>query len=261
MTVNDVLDVYSKHLENTISKRRALGIIKTLRCLGRLQIKDVAFQIQAYIDGRGKSAGTINRELGVLQSALRYAFKRGVIDYLPAIQKLPSPPPRSKFLDDKSIKKLLDDIKDDELLRFVKIALMTGQRKQAILNLTWEQVDFNTGLIDFNEPTAPLAHRMKGRGVVPMSSALKAFLSGFKRDSGRVFGIRNIDRQWAGIREKFGITPHILRHTVATQLARKSVPMTQIAKILGHRNTVITERVYAKFSPEFCRDAVKHLSV
>ena len=80
---------------------------------------------------------------------------------------------------------------------------------------------------------------------------------------GRVLKVKKIDRQWktAMRRTKFNATPHILRHTVATQLAQKSVPMAQIARILGHRNTQITERVYAKYSPDFCRDAVEHLSV
>jgi len=57
------------------------------------------------------------------------------------------------------------------------------------------------------------------------------------------------------------ITPHVLRHTVATQLAQKNVPMTQISRLLGHRSTAITEKVYAKFSPDFCRQAVAHLNV
>ena len=63
--------------------------------------------------------------------------------------------------------------------------------------------------------------------------------------------------------EKTGldITPHILRHTVATQLAQKNVPMPQISRLLGHRSTAITERVYAKYSPDFCRQAVTHLNV
>ena len=261
MQVNKILDVYCHHLENTISKARALGIVRKLRVLGKHDVREVAKHIDAYVKGSSKSAGTINRELGVLQAALRYSFKRGVIDFLPIIQKLPSPPPRSQFLDEGGIKSLLSEIKNAELLKFVKIALMTGQRKTAILTLRWEQIDFNTNLIDFNDPTAPLSHRMKGRGIVPMSSALREFLSGFRQDSGRVFEVKFIDRHWRTIRKKFKITPHILRHTVATQLAQKSVPMQQIAKILGHKNTLITEKVYAKYSPEFCRDAVKHLSV
>jgi integrase len=37
--------------------------------------------------------------------------------------------------------------------------------------------------------------------------------------------------------------------------------MPQISRLLGHKSTIITERVYAKFSPDFCRQAVTHLNV
>jgi|GEM_PF-6202968 len=264
MNINTVLDSYSKHLENTISKKRSFLAVKNLRNLGKHGIREVSAHVEDYITKRGVAAGTINRELGVLQSSLRYAFKRGEIDFLPILQKLPSPPPRSQFFSEEDVIILLSQTKrNPELDKFTRIALMTGQRKDAILKLRWDQVDFKANLIDFNDYTAPLAHRMKGRGIVPMSGALRDYLKGLGGVSGRVLKVKKIDRQWktAMRRTKFKATPHILRHTVATQLAQKSVPMAQIARILGHRNTQITERVYAKYSPDFCRDAVEHLSV
>lgn len=264
MNINIVLNEYSEHLANTISKRRSLLAVKHLRKLGKHGIREVSAHVQDYINKRGVTAGTINRELGVLQSALRYAFKRGNIDFLPILQKLPSPPPRSQFFTEEDVIILLSQTqKNPELDKFTRIALMTGQRKDAILKLRWDQIDFKANIIDFNDHTAPLAHRMKGRGIVPMSSALRAFLKGLGGGSGRVLKVKCIDEQWktAMRRTKFKATPHVLRHTVATQLAQKSVPMAQIARILGHRNTQITERVYAKYSPDFCREAVEHLSV
>ena len=151
---------------------------------------------------------------------------------------------------------------------FVRIALMTGQRKEAILSLKWEQVDFEAGLVDFNDPSIPMPHRRKGRGVVPMSDTLKTLLLQARNDSPYVISkggkrLRDFRAAWDQIMEKAGldITPHILRHTVATQLAQKNVPMPQISRLLGHRSTAITERVYAKFSPDFCRQAVAHLNV
>lgn len=75
--------------------------------------------------------------------------------------------------------------------------------------------------------------------------------------------VRDFRVIWSKLMKQTGlnITPHVLRHTVATQLAQKNVPMPQISRLLGHRSTVITERVYAKFSPEFCRTAVSYLNV
>ena len=40
------------------------------------------------------------------------------------------------------------------------------------------------------------------------------------------------------------------RHTVATLLLNSGVDMVTVSKILGHVNSRITERVYAKMLPE-----------
>lgn len=271
-TLSDVLDFYAGSLKETIAARRGMIAINHLKkIMGDLPINLVSSSIPSYITFRGVSAGTINRELGVLRTALVSAYRTGMIDHLPSIHKLPSPPPRARYLNEAEVMLLLDAAKEyPEMETFVRIALMTGQRKEAILTLRWDQVDLNANLIDFNDRTAPLHHRMKGRGVIPLSSALRRLLVALKRVSKATLvvekdgkAIKSFRFKWARIVKEAGldITPHVLRHTVATQLAQKNVPMTQIARILGHSNTQITERVYSKFSPSFCRDAVEHLAV
>lgn len=267
--IKQILDSYDQHLRNTVSYNRAKVAIKNLAFLYPYEIHDVAKHIDKYVAKRQASPGTINRELTVLQAALRWSFKRGDIGFLPSISRLPSPPPRSKFLTDQQVEDLKTaSLEYPHVHLFIRIALMTGQRKEAILSLKWEQVDFEVGLVDFNDPSIPLPHRRKGRGVVPMSDALKTLLLEARKDSPYVISkagkrIRDFRAAWSHIMEKTGldITPHILRHTVATQLAQKNVPLPQIARLLGHSSTAITERVYAKYSPEFCRQAVAHLNV
>ena len=46
-----------------------------------------------------------------------------------------------------------------------------------------------------------------------------------------------------------GITPHVFRHTTATQALKSGMPITDIQKLLGH-STVNTTMVYAHTSPE-----------
>ncbi|NBS68142.1 site-specific integrase [bacterium] len=269
LKIKEVLRIYAEHLKQTISNSRGAVAVKHLEFFADMTVRQVAANVQAYIDQRKVSPGTINRELGVLQAALRYAFKRGDLDFIPALMKMPSPPPRTQFLTDDEIKALVEDSRGYPVLHlFIRIALMTGQRKEAILSLRWDQVDFNANLIDFNDDLDPLRGRRKGRGVVPMSTALRGLLMSLKRVSPWVIQrkgkrVKTIRRQWDSLMRDTGldITPHILRHTVATQLAQKNVPIPQIARILGHSDSRITERVYAKFSPEFCRQAVTHLNV
>ena len=57
-----------------------------------------------------------------------------------------------------------------------------------------------------------------------------------------------------------GVTPHTLRHTAAVHMAAAGIPMAQISQYLGHSNTAVTERVYARFAPEHLTDAANVLN-
>jgi integrase len=47
----------------------------------------------------------------------------------------------------------------------------------------------------------------------------------------------------------------------AVWMAEAGTPMSEIAQYLGHRTTAITERVYARYSPEYLKGAAKALEV
>ncbi len=51
------------------------------------------------------------------------------------------------------------------------------------------------------------------------------------------------------------VTPHVFRHTAAVWMAENGVPMAEIAQYLGHSDSRVTERVYARFSPDYLRKA------
>jgi site-specific recombinase XerD len=46
------------------------------------------------------------------------------------------------------------------------------------------------------------------------------------------------------------LTTHVARRTCATILINNGVPLTTVAKVLGHSNTVITQQSYAQVNPE-----------
>jgi integrase len=56
-----------------------------------------------------------------------------------------------------------------------------------------------------------------------------------------------------------GVSPHVLRHTAATHMARRGVPLWTIAKVLANTLAMV-ERVYAKHSPDDLRVAVGMIS-
>ena len=56
-------------------------------------------------------------------------------------------------------------------------------------------------------------------------------------------------------------SPHVLRHTAAVWMAEDGVPIQQIAQYLGHNDSRTTERVYARFSPDYLREVAKALNL
>lgn len=58
-----------------------------------------------------------------------------------------------------------------------------------------------------------------------------------------------------------GIAPavgfHVLRHTHASILAMRAVPMAVIARQLGHSDTRMTERHYAHLAPNYVADTIR----
>jgi len=225
--------------------------------------------VSDYTKKRDASAGTINRELGVLSAALRWANAEGIIDRVIVIKRLPEPEPRKMWLDKEECLRFLEASKRyPHVFLFVAIALLTGQRKEAILSLQWPQVVWKEGVIDFRDKR-DRRNRRKNRAVVPISPEMQTLLSGIERDSMFVISnngrrIRDMRKAWSNILEDCGlegVTPHVLRHSVATNLVRDGVPIIEVAKLLGHKDSRITERVYAKFAPDYLDNVVSKLTI
>jgi len=75
----------------------------------------------------------------------------------------------------------------------------------------------------------------------------------------------SLNYQWRKLMVAAGlpttITPHIIRHSVATNLVSSGVPILRVSKLLGHSSSVITEKVYAKFTPEFTKETVNAIRI
>jgi integrase len=211
--------------------------------------------VSAYTKKRDASAGTINRELGVLSAALRWANAEGIIDRVIVIKRLPEPEPRKMWLD------------KEECLRFLE-ASKRYPHVFLFLSLQWPQVVWKEGVIDFRDKH-DRRKRRKNRAVIPISPEMHTLLSGIERDSMYVISnngrrIRDMRKAWTNILEDCGlegVTPHVLRHSVATNLVRDGVPIIEVAKLLGHKDSRITERVYAKFAPDYLDNVVSKLTI
>ncbi len=83
----------------------------------------------------------------------------------------------------------------------------------------------------------------------------------FVRDDGKLWGASHQQRPLDAASSRGKIDPpatfHILRHTYASALAMRGVPMGVIAAQLGHSDTRMTERHYAHLAPSYVADTVR----
>jgi integrase len=198
---------------------------------------------------------------------LSWAEKQGMIAKAPYIEMPPRPKPKDAYLTREQSRILMDAAILPHVRLYSLLALSTGARNAALLELTWTRCDLERGLIDLRDPDR--IGPAKGRAIVPMTNALRVALQ-----EARAGALSPYVIEWAGQRvasvkkglaaaaKRAGlphVSPHMLRHSAAVHMAESGVPMAEIAAVLGHSNTRVTEAVYAKFSPTYLRKAVSAL--
>lgn len=206
----------------------------------------------------GMSASTIRTELEFLRACLRFKYGSSA----PRIWMPTQSKPRDRWLKPEERDKLLESIEAPHVRLFVILALTTGARMSALLELTWERVDLEHGTIDLNPAGRDITN--KRRTVVPINSRARAALIEAKDAAltdyvieyagAPVKSIRKAIRSAAN-RSKVPCSPHVFRHTAGVMMAQADVPMQKIAQYLGHTSTRVTETSYARYSPSYMRDA------
>ena len=82
-----------------------------------------------------------------------------------------------------------------------------------------------------------------------------------RRDDGRAWKRSEQLRAMRAACARAGIAPaigfHVLRHTHASLLAMRAVPMAVIARQLGHADTRMTEKHYAHLAPNYVADTIR----
>lgn len=235
---------------------------------GHLHADDVTVEhCRAYTAARrrkGIKDGSIATELGHLRMALKWAEKHRLIARAPHIER-PTPPKRTeRHLTREQCRAMIEAATMPHIRLYIIVALATGARNGAILDLTWSRCDFERGMIDLRNPA--MTHPHKGRAVVPMNRTVRAALiearDGALSDhviewAGRQVG--SVKRGLKATAKAAGISgsvhPHLFRHSVAVHMAERGIGMEEIAQYLGHDDVGTTREVYARFSPVYLRGA------
>jgi len=211
-----------------------------------------------YRETRRVGDATARYELMQLSTALGWGAaerhiptRRGV--WLPA-----TPERKTRHLTKTEFRRFFAEVKAEHARLYVQIGLHTIARPGAILELTWDRVDFMRRQIDFT----PFGHvrTAKRRGIKPISDALLAALQiayngrtsewVIERGGQRVACIKKAF-QAASERSGVHVTPYTLRHTGAVWAAENGISMDELAQFMDHDDASTTAKHYARYSPGY----------
>ena len=218
----------------------------------------------AWMLERGFSDGYARRILGVGQTAMNRAWKRGEVRQVPFVQLPPGGDPYPHVATRAQLVALLNTTMPDHIWTYCLIRLCTGCRGDAALDLQPFQIDWDAKLVRLN----PAGRRQtkKYRPIVPLTRTLSTHLKSVT-DAAHYAGWRGkkvaqIKTTWRKLRQNAGLpewfAPKVLRHTVASELRRRGVPGWEVSGQLGHKTGGTTE-TYAKFDPAYLGKARKAL--
>ncbi len=256
VTVGEVWNEYVKTLAGRPAAERAAHAWKALEAtFGKnVSARVTERDTRAYAAARARSDATVLTELVFLRTALNYGARKGLIDRNYEVWVPPPPPPRDRRLTKEQAVRLLAVEMMPHVKLFILLAMNTAGRKQAILELTWDRVDFERNHVQLSIP----GRRGKGRATVPMNGTLRAALAEAKEYAFTPYVIewagqrvRHIEAGFNRVADAAGlpwVTPHTLRHSVACWQIEAGVPLERVAQFLGHQDIATTFRVYARLS-------------
>lgn len=249
---------------NTIKAERLLfnKLVKSTCAerLGDIKKSDIEKIKRAKISA-GIKPRSVNTFLARMQALYNHAVKlglysgpnpfKGVAHY-----KVPKNPP--KYLSKEDIGLLLAKAKtySENIYIVIALGVYTGMRRGEIVNARWDWIDFSHKLVTIKNSESFHIKDREAR-TVPLSDKLADILMPYREESGYVLMPEKV--KWQGrhrylFRRAFEnltkltsyewVTPHVLRHTFASQLAIAGVSLYKISKWLGHADFRTTQ-IYA----------------
>jgi len=203
---------------------------------------------------------SVNIEIGTLRHFFNFCIGKGYIDKNPAagIKKL-NELSRNKILSDSDIDKLIAGATNKIARNLIAFLVYTGCRKGEALNLKWDDVDLQNGVI------AVKATKTKYDRYIPIHTQLKAILSGIERNHDSLYVFERSGAKLTDFRDSFhtacrnaglnDLRIHDLRHVFASKMVMNGTPLYTTGALLGHKTPQMTQR-YAHLSPDTLKKAV-----
>jgi integrase/recombinase XerC len=224
----------------------------------------------------GLDPRSVNRKISTLKSFYKYALKSGWVDVSP-MGKISSPkvPKRLPvYIEAEKLDLLLDHIEFTSDFNGIRDHLIlelfygTGMRLSELIGLTIQDVDLRqlqlkvTGKRNkqriiplFQALAKQIENYLNERNLISSTSdSLLILESGKPLYPGFVY--RLVKEKLSLISTQQKRSPHVLRHSFATEMLNKGAELNAIKEILGHANLSATQ-VYTHNTIEKLKDAYK----
>jgi integrase len=246
-----------------------------IQALSANQVEDLLISMAK----NGASHSTMMRVRATLAMVLNEAERRGlVIRNVAALTSTPAGPmAERRSLTAEQARRLLGAAKGDFLGAAWTTLLLLGLRPGEVLGLKWEDIDFNKGTVDvrrslkrepaglrLGDPKTPKSKRTLDAPRQVLASlkahrkrqASSRLLVGsmweeldlvFTTSTGGLIDPNNFRRSLKTLTEGAGLGawhPTELRHSAVSLLSAAGVPLEQVADVMGHATTRMTQEVY-----------------
>ncbi|MEW5759547.1 MAG: site-specific tyrosine recombinase/integron integrase [Candidatus Thermoplasmatota archaeon] len=266
---HEIIEKYKEYLLgdkkslNTV-KKYCYVVEKMLYWLGKEPDKVGAEDLEKYKEylaiEKKYSKNSLYTIVKGIQSFYKFLGKEEVIKNFKAPKK---PEPLPNYLSEEEAHRIIESAKEN-LRDYAIIVLFcySGIRVSELCDLKVNDIDFNEKII-----------RIRGKGgkeriVVVEEKAIEAiknYLNDRKGKEEIVFvgrkgpltqrEVQIVVKKYANIAKiKKKVTPHVLRHTLATTLLRHGADIRFIQKILGH-SSIATTQVYTHVDEEALKEA------
>lgn len=201
-----------------------------------------------------RTVASVNRELALLRRMFNVAVQQGWIRRNPfncgdSLISIADEQKRERIITLEEERKLLAACtgKREHLSTIIIAALDTGMRKGELLKLRWRDVDLEDRIITVQAFNTKTMRERVVKMPARLTSELEQLWQASEKDpAALVFGIKdNVKRSFDGSRRAAGLANvrfHDLRHTHATRLIERGIPIAEVARQLGHRQLDTTYR-------------------
>ena len=263
-TIAELADRYlAEHVQHhnkpsTASEVRRIVETKIKPRLGKVKIADLTrAQVKTWHSAMHETPYEANRALAYFSKMMSLAAHEWELrsdNPCQGIRRFPEKK-RDRYFTDEQLKRiglaLAKAEKEDDgfpgCIQAVRLLALTGLRLGELLDLRWEDIDFDARAIHLRDAKS-------GARSVPLAGSALATLNAMRRDSGPVvegpkpgepLHKSTFRRFWDRLKVEAGVPdgrPHDFRHTAGTYAAQAGFNAFMVRDLLGHKTLVMTGR-------------------